>query len=277
MRVIAHLSDLHFGRHDAAVAEALIASLKAERPDLIVISGDFTQRARHRQFVAAAAFLRHLPAPVLAVPGNHDVPLYNVARRILDPLGRYRRYISSELQPLFEDDELAVLGLNTARASEIVNGRLSYSQADVIHAAFAHKSLKQMRIVVLHHALMPPPGHPDHATLRRAGMALEAMAAAEVHLVLAGHHHRSYSGDLALDHQALGRSILVCHAGTAISSRRRAEPNAYNLLRIDGGRLAIELRNFHGNRFIPGETAEYALTDRQLVRTVTEYRENPTA
>lgn len=265
MRVIAHLSDLHFGSHDTAVVEALIASLDAEKPDLVIVSGDLTQRARSRQFAAASAFFRRLPAPVLAVPGNHDVPLYNVVRRFLDPLGRFRHYISSELQPLFEDAEIAALGLNTARAATVVNGRLSFTQADAMRAAFTRPASERFRILVLHHALMPPPEHPEdkreHANLGRARMALRAIEEAEIHLVLAGHHHRSYSGDLADHHLFLERSILVCHAGTATSNRRRTEPNAYNLLRIGGAHLSCGVRLFHGNRFEKGETAAYALVE----------------
>lgn len=265
MRVIAHLSDLHFGSHDSAVVEALVASLDTGRPDLIIVSGDLTQRARSRQFAAAAAFFRRLPAPVLAVPGNHDVPLYNVARRFLDPLGRFRHYISAELQPRYEDEEIAVLGLNTARAAAVINGRISFTQADAIRAAFTGMAAERFRILVLHHALMPPPDHPDdgrnHPNLGGARMALRAMADAEIHLLLAGHHHRSYSGDLAFHHLFLERSILVCHAGTATSSRRRMEPNAYNLLRIDGERLSCDVQIFHGSRFETGEITNYVLKD----------------
>src|SRR4051812_18248336 len=115
MRTIAHISDLHFGRVDPPVAEALVEDLRAVGPALVVVSGDFTQRARRDQFEAAAAFLKRLPMPQLVVPGNHDLPLYDVATRFVRPLRRYRRFISADMRPMFRDDELLVVGVNSAR------------------------------------------------------------------------------------------------------------------------------------------------------------------
>src|SRR5271166_2836489 len=132
MRTIAHLSDLHFGRHDAAVAEALVADLAALRPDLVVISGDLTQRARRGEFAAARAFLDRLPAPFIAVPGNHDVPLYDLVRRTFRPLHRFARYITDLSHPFFADAEIAVLGINTARSMAISSGRISHDQMQAI-------------------------------------------------------------------------------------------------------------------------------------------------
>src|SRR5256885_16491624 len=108
MRTIAHISDLHFGRLDSPVAEALVADLQALSPSLVVVSGDFTQRARSSQYADAAAYLKRLPNPQLTVPGNHDIPLYDVSRRFLSPLARYRHYINRDLRPIFQDDELLV-------------------------------------------------------------------------------------------------------------------------------------------------------------------------
>src|SRR5262245_42805072 len=128
MRTIAHISDLHFGRLDRPVAEALVADLAERKPSLLVISGDLTQRARERQFKAAAEYLKRLPQPQLVVPGNHDVPLYDVIARFFSPLERYRRIISSDLRPLFRDDEMAVLGINTARSFTHKSGWISEEQ-----------------------------------------------------------------------------------------------------------------------------------------------------
>jgi 3',5'-cyclic AMP phosphodiesterase CpdA len=114
MRRIAHLSDLHFGRTDPAVVEALVAELNADPPDLVAVSGDLTMRARRREYRAARAFLDRLRAPVLAVPGNHDITAHWLHERFLDPLGRWRRFIADEPEPVWADDELAVVGVNTA-------------------------------------------------------------------------------------------------------------------------------------------------------------------
>src|SRR5688572_16980623 len=128
MRTIAHISDIHFGRVDPAVAEGLVADLAGREPTLLVVSGDFTQRARRWQYEAAAAFLKRLPTPQLVVPGNHDIPLYDVIRRFFFPLQRYRKYITREMRPVYQDDELFVLGINTARSFTHKSGWISEEQ-----------------------------------------------------------------------------------------------------------------------------------------------------
>jgi 3',5'-cyclic AMP phosphodiesterase CpdA len=114
MRTIAHISDVHFGRTDPAVVEGLVQDLSSRHPSVLVVSGDFTQRARARQYRAAAEFLKRLPTPQLVVPGNHDIPLYDIIRRFFFPLNRYRKYITKDLRPVYQDEELFVLGINTA-------------------------------------------------------------------------------------------------------------------------------------------------------------------
>src|ERR671912_32747 len=114
MRRIAHISDLHFHLTDPAVVEALAAELNADRPDLVAVSGDLTMRARSREFRAARTFLDRVRAPVLAVPGNHDITSYWLHERFLDPLGRWRRFIAEEPEPVWADGEIAVVGVNTA-------------------------------------------------------------------------------------------------------------------------------------------------------------------
>ena len=116
MRTIVHLSDLHFGRIDPAILDPLAALIVSMRPDVVVVSGDLTQRARKAQFQGARAYLDRLPKPQVVVPGNHDVPLYRVWERFLSPLGKYRRHFDDDLEPDFIDDEIAVIGINTARS-----------------------------------------------------------------------------------------------------------------------------------------------------------------
>jgi predicted MPP superfamily phosphohydrolase len=135
-----HLSDLHFGAHDARLVEAVAARIDEERPHLVVVSGDFTQRARTEQFKEACRFLDRLKQAgheVLGVPGNHDVPLYDVLRRFLSPLTRYKRFIDETLCPYQEIDGAVVLGINTARSLTFKDGRISHEQMEFIRAAFA--------------------------------------------------------------------------------------------------------------------------------------------
>jgi 3',5'-cyclic AMP phosphodiesterase CpdA len=259
VRTIAHLSDLHFGRHDETAAERLLADIWGVKPNITVVTGDLTQRARHRQFAAARAFLDKLPRPVVVIPGNHDVPLYDITERFLGPLARYRRYISAELQPFFADDEIALLGLNTARSATFANGRISLKQADAIKGVFSAVPAGRLKALAIHHPLTAPLAAPNSAPVGRAAMALEAIAEAGVRLVLSGHHHRALSGDPAGSDLLAKGSILFVHAGTAISTRLRGEPNSYNLLRVEPAAVTCTVRAFAGNNFSNAETAHYTL------------------
>jgi 3',5'-cyclic AMP phosphodiesterase CpdA len=265
VRRLAHLSDLHFGREDPALVRAVVEDLCALRPDLTVVSGDLTQRARRAEYRAAAAFLEALPGPRLVVAGNHDIPLYDLPRRLLDPLGRFKRYVAGDLDPFFADDEIAVLGLNTARPSRWKDGRVSHRQIDTIRARFADVPGGVFRAIVTHHPFVPEPGDPSPPRLERADEALAAGEAHGVELFLAGHLHQGYLADLREHHAALSRSILVAQAGTAVSRRRRGEPNAYNLVTVAPPELTFEVRAWDGGRFQGAAVVRY-------VRTNTEWR-----
>jgi 3',5'-cyclic AMP phosphodiesterase CpdA len=266
MRTIAHLSDLHFGRHDERVADQLLAEIWEIGPDLTVVTGDLTQRARHSQFAAARTFLEKLPRPVLVLPGNHDVPLYDIAQRFLGGLARYRRYICAELQPLFADHEIALLGLNTARSAAFSNGRISHKQAAAIRAVFADVPLGRLRVLATHHPLIMPPAAAEMSVVGRAALALKAISEAGVRVVLSGHYHRAFSGDLPGSVLVAGRSLLVVHAGTATSTRLRGEPNSYNLLRITGASVSCTVRALSEERFGTTESADYVLLGDHWVR-----------
>jgi 3',5'-cyclic AMP phosphodiesterase CpdA len=257
MRLVAHISDLHFGRHDTVVAEALVADITAMAPALVAVSGDLTQRARSVEFAAARAFLDRLPMPTIVVPGNHDVPLYNLTKRLFTPLHRFRRFITSERYPFYMDDELAVLGIDTARSATISNGRISDRQMHEIRAVFDRVPPGRFRLLVTHHPLMPPPESPGREIVGRAVAALAAVEAAGVDLLLAGHYHHSYMADISSFHATVGRSILVAQAGTAISTRTRTEENAYNLIRIEPLTLDCQVRVFCAGRFVDAATHRF--------------------
>lgn len=231
--------------------EGAVADVARARPDVVVVSGDLTQRARGAEYEAAAAFLARMPAPVLAVPGNHDVPLYDVARRFLAPLARYRAAIDEELCPRWQDEELAVLGLNTARSLTWKHGAVSEEQLALVRAWGREAPPRAFRVLVTHHPFLPPEARPQERIVGGAGHALRAAEEAGVELLLAGHLHEGYTGDARAHHVTLGRSILVAQAGTATSTRRRGEVNTYNLITIDGAaaRVGIEVRGWNGAAF----------------------------
>ena len=238
MARIAHLSDIHFGAHDPKIVEAATAWLEERRPDLIVISGDFTQRARVEEFRAASAWLGRLKAAglrTLAVPGNHDVPLHDLVRRFAAPLARYRRYIAHDLCPFYEDGEVAILGINTARSLTIKDGRINHDQMDMVRDRFAAVAPGKTRILVTHHPLFAMPigrGGTLSEAVGRHDDAVRAMDDAGVHLALAGHFHRTYAraADRMVERSG---GALVIQAGTATSTRlRNAEPQSFNWLHV---------------------------------------------
>jgi 3',5'-cyclic AMP phosphodiesterase CpdA len=258
VRTLAHLSDLHFGRVDTELEAVLLEDLAALRPELVVISGDLTQRARQAQFAAARRFLDRLPAPYLVVPGNHDIPLFDVVRRAFRPLHRYRATISDDLSPSHLDDELAVLGLTTARAAAWKEGRISRAQVEAIRW-LGSVGGGRLRVLVTHHPFIPPPGDGRRPPLvGRAGDALRVAAASGVDLCLGGHLHLGYSGNAAAFHAGLPRSIVVAQASTAISHRRRGEPNGYNVVRANGDRLELEVRVVAGDAFTALRSTTFA-------------------
>lgn len=239
MRTLLHLSDLHFGRVNCLLVEPMIAVAQSLTPDLVVISGDFTQRARRLEFKAARAFLERLPQPRLVLPGNHDIPLWDVIRRFASPLGRYRRYITAELAPFYRDEEIAVLGINTARSLTRKYGRINEKQIVHARAVFAEVEPEVTKVVVTHHPFDLPPG--SHSRLvGRSALAMRGLAAAGVDLILSGHLHLQHTGLTAKRYRIEGHSALIAQTGTTISTRGRGEANSFNFIRLESDAIAIE-------------------------------------
>lgn len=265
MARIAHLSDIHFGANDSRIVAAAEAWLGDRRPDLVIISGDFTQRAKPEEFRAAAAWLdrlRGMGLKLLLVPGNHDIPLHDVFTRFLAPLRRYKRHIARELCPWFENDEIAVLGLNTARSLTIKDGRINHDQIALMQRRFRGVAPDKTRILVTHHPLFAMPiakggelseavGHHDHA--------VAAACEAGVHIALAGHFHRTYAESARKMVEKAG-SALVIQAGTATSTRlRNDEPQSFNWLHTHGSRhIELQVVVWDGALFQRGDHVRYS-------------------
>lgn len=240
MRTLVHLSDVHFGRVDPRLVAPLVSTIRAIAPDLVAVSGDLTQRARRTQFRQARAFLDQLPFARLVVPGNHDVPLFNVAARFLDPYGGYRRSIAKDLEPIYEDAELIAVGMNSARSVPFHGGgRLNAAQVARAAARLRAAPPHAVRIVVTHHPFDLPEGHGDEHLIGRSDMAMQQLAAAGADVFLAGHLHVSYVGRSAERYQIAGHSALVVQAGT-LSTRARGELNTLNVLRFERPRITVE-------------------------------------
>ena len=248
MRTIAHISDLHFGRLNDAVLPALGDAIRAAKPDVVVVSGDLTQRAHSAEFIAARRFLDTLPQPQIVVPGNHDVPLYNALARWLTPLAKYRRYVTQDLEPFHMDDEIAVIGINTARSLTIKDGRIHARQVANSCARFVATADGVTRILVTHHPFDVAAGGDLGDIVGRSGMAMAGFAQCRIDMLLSGHVHASGAGSSAARYDIAGYSAVLVQAGTATSSRQRGEVNAWNLIRVERPHITVECQSWDAVR-----------------------------
>lgn len=262
MRTIVHLSDLHFGRINEAVIAPIVAHVHALSPDLVVVSGDLTQRARAEQFKEARQFLDALPQPQIVVPGNHDVPLFNVVARLFSPLTKYRRYITPHLQPVFVDDQIAVIGINTARSLTIKDGRVNDRQIELARRQMAAVDDHVVKIVVTHHPFDLPPGPQHHDLVGQADPAMRAFAICGADVLLAGHVHASSAVSSAGRYDIPGYSALVVQAGTATSTRGRGEANSFNVLRVETQRIVVERMSWSAEQEVFLQTAAQTFEQR---------------
>jgi 3',5'-cyclic AMP phosphodiesterase CpdA len=237
---------VHFGRTHEIAVKALSRAVKELNPDVVVVSGDLTQRARRSEFERARAFLDELPEPQIVVPGNHDVPMHIVAR-FASALNNYRDYISPDLQPFYQDDEVAIAGLNTARSLTIKGGRVNVRQMERVESTLGSAPRELLKILVTHHPFDLPPAYGHRDLVRRAAHAMTRFARSGVDIYLAGHFHISHCGRTAERYDFGGYSAIFVQAGTACSTRGRGEPNSFNVIRTETGRVAVETMSMAGD------------------------------
>jgi 3',5'-cyclic AMP phosphodiesterase CpdA len=257
MRTILHLSDLHFGRVNLRLVDPLLKRVDEIKPDLVAVSGDLTQRARSRQFQEAREFLDALPQPQIVVPGNHDVPLHNPFTRFLQPLDKFRRYITDDLQPSYVDSEIAVVGVNTARSLTIKGGRINEAQVERVKEILCSHSEAVIKAIVTHHPFDLPEGYDERDLVGRARMAMSGLAGCGADLFLAGHLHVAHTNHTAIRYPIKGYAALIIQAGTAISTRERGEANSFNVVRIQPAE--VEVQRFEWRP----QASEFALAARE--------------
>jgi len=250
VRTILHISDVHFGPpHLPRVSQGVLEFVERHRPSLVVLSGDLTQRAKPEQFREARAFVDLIPVPTIVVPGNHDVPLYRVWERVFQPFGCYRRHFSEELEPVFRDGELLIVGINTAHGWTVKEGRIKLGRLLEVARIFEEAPAELFKIVVAHHHMIPPPNFGSQRVLGNAYEAIDLFSGVGVDLILSGHQHQTYIGNSEEFYPKKGRPpVVVLHSGTTTSRRGRGaerEKNSCNWIRIDERSMIVSHYRWH--------------------------------
>lgn len=240
MAIIAHLSDMHFGAADPAALAALKRAVDAAAPDLVVVTGDLTQAGRRREFDEAARYFASFAPPLMALPGNHDAPVYSLPLRFIDPWRRFRRAFGAPTDTALTLEGATIVGLNSARRAgpslDWSKGRLSTAQLRFAEQNLAPCPDRAARVVALHHPVTPGPGRAGAAVVGEVRRALDAFAGAGVDLILTGHVH--VADAIVLQHAT--RAMIVARAGTAASTRLRGEAPSFNIIATDPDRIDID-------------------------------------
>lgn len=247
------IADLHFPRVVAGTPEALLEAIAAIEPALVIAAGDFTMAGRLGEFDEAARFLDRIEAPIVACPGNHDIPAYNLFERFLRPTTRFDRTIGARSLDRFVSDDLAVLAINSARPANLSfdwsHGRLSRRQIAEAEAFLDRQHAARTKLLVTHHPFVLPPASASFRRVDNADRATAALARAGVHAVLTGHLHKHASSTLAVRIGAEGADLITIQAGTALSERHRDEPNGFAVLGCGAGIEWIESHRLDGGAF----------------------------
>jgi 3',5'-cyclic AMP phosphodiesterase CpdA len=244
--MLLHISDPHFGTEQAPVVDALLRLVQAQQPEQVILSGDITQRARRAQFEAARAFVERLGAArTLVIPGNHDIPLFNLAGRVFAPYAGFVDSFGAELEPVAESPQWLVIALNTTRAYRHKHGEVSAQQVDRVAERLQAALHGQLRIVVVHQPVAVIREEDEVNLLRGHTAAIARWSSAGADLVLGGHIHLPYVLALHERTTGLARRMWAVQAGTAVSRRvRPGAPNSVNLIRwgeaLPAGRCVVE-------------------------------------
>ena len=241
-----HISDVHFGPpHLPEVAEGVLRFIDVRRPDVVIVSGDLTQRARPHQFRLAREFVDAIPVPTVVVPGNHDVPLWRVWERAFDPYGAYRKHFSEELEPVYRDDHLLIVGINTAFGWTLKDGRITMRRLIEVAELFEEVPETVLKVVVAHHHLIPPPNFGSQRVLGNAYEAIDLFSQVGVDLILSGHLHQAYIGSSEEFYPRGRPPVVIVHSGTTTSNRGRGMERERNTCNwITAGDRTLEVQHF---------------------------------
>lgn len=251
MTALLQISDPHFGTEQAPVVAALLRLANELRPTVVILSGDVTQRARRAQFEAAGAFVKRVATPTLvAIPGNHDIPLFNVVARLFYPYAGFERTFGTNLEPEWQDSDAMVICVNTTRASRHKDGEVSAEQILRVSKRLATTTPQQLRIVVTHQPVHVLRGSEIHNRLHGHYEAIRAWSDAGADIIMGGHIHLPYIAALHEAYAELRRRCWAVQAGTAVSSRVRARhPNSVNVIdRVDAKTVLAQRWDYSAER-----------------------------
>jgi 3',5'-cyclic AMP phosphodiesterase CpdA len=266
MKKIVHFSDIHFGTEVESACEAFITDINRECPDLVVMSGDVTQRGRTKEYKTAKQFLSRVRFPMVVIPGNHDLPAWNPLKRFFGASSRFQKYISSDMFPFYRDKKIAVLGVNTSRALRWSSGSISAAQVNRIREKFLALPSNLIKVVVLHHNIMPSRGKHGERLLGHAKDFFLGVRDCGIDIVLTGHLHDSYTNVLSKD-TTFGKPLIVSQAGTAVSRRVRNGFNEYNLVHIGDRQVQISIKRLREGNFVVDQIDTYDLLDNTTKHT----------
>lgn len=252
---IIHLSDLHFGTHNNDIVENLEREIKNLAPDIVIISGDFTQIGSAEEFAIAADFLKNINRPYLCIPGNHDIPARNLVQRFFDPYKKYRKYIFDDLCPVMDNDHVLIAGLNSARRAlphwNWANGAISKDQRERLKTIFKANE-PRWKICTFHHPIHKVDDMPLDVTVFGRKRTLQTIQDLKIDLVLTGHvHHASITMRGDETHQSVYLS-----ASTALSSRTRGQENGFNLITLEHNQMRIDVYKLGANGFAKAQKFE---------------------
>jgi 3',5'-cyclic AMP phosphodiesterase CpdA len=252
VRTIFHISDVHFGPpHLPRVSDGVVELVEERRPDVVVLSGDLTQRAKPEQFRQARRFVDRKPVPTLVVPGNHDVPLYRFWERIFVPFGAYQKHYGEELEPVYRDDELLIVGINTAFNWTWKDGRIKLSRLLEVGELLEQAPDHLLKVVVAHHHQIPPPNFGTQRVLSNAYEAIDLFSSVGVDLILSGHLHQAYIGNSEEFYPKGRPPVVILHSGTTTSNRGRMgerERNTCNWIEVAEETLTVSHLRWHHQR-----------------------------
>jgi len=253
MSIILHASDLHFGKANPDTIEMFYREIERQKPELVILSGDFTQVGNKSEFILAQEFIKRITAPVFTVPGNHDIPRFQTYQRFFDPMRRYRKYIAPMEDTVYEDDHCFVVGINTARPVlphwNWANGMISQAQVQFVYNQFRYAPNEKVRIFVCHHPLVNVKGAPIDTVVWGSTDLMKVLEDQQVNVVLTGHiHHASI-----LPYEK-GRGPVMIGSSSATSRRLRKQSNGYNILRLAHDKIDIELIHWDGQSHVVFES-----------------------